>query len=123
MGEARQACVIDTAEFAVEMGGPRLHIRKCRYRAWIFLAPVEPGPSQELRAAIVDARGQSRPTLSHAAQMGEEGPALPPLAQPMPGATRFVLSEGTVDVGTGPKLKARFPKPGVRGSSPLRDAN
>jgi hypothetical protein len=60
MGEARQACVIDTAEFAVEMGGPRLHIRKCRYRAWIFLAPVEPGPSQELRAAIVDARGHAK---------------------------------------------------------------
>ena len=60
MGEARQSGVIDAAEFAVEIGGLRLHIRERRDGAWIFVAPVEAGPSQELRAAIVDARGHAK---------------------------------------------------------------
>jgi hypothetical protein len=58
-GEARQSGVVDAAEFAVDVSRLRLQICERRDDAWIFVAPVEPGASQELHAAVVDARGHA----------------------------------------------------------------
>jgi hypothetical protein len=60
VSEARQSAVVDAAEFAVKIGGLRLHICKRPDGSWIFLAPVKPSPSQELRAAIFDAGGHAK---------------------------------------------------------------
>jgi hypothetical protein len=60
VGKARQSGVVDAAEFPVEIGGLRLHTAERSDGAWIFVAPVEPGPSQDLRAAMVDARRHAK---------------------------------------------------------------
>ena len=44
----------------VSIRGLRPHIRKRRGGAWIFVEPVEAGSSQELRAAMIDARGHAK---------------------------------------------------------------
>ena len=59
VGEARQSSLVDAAEFAVEIGGLDVQVRERRDGAWIFVGPVEPGPSQQLHAAVVDARGHA----------------------------------------------------------------
>src|SRR5262245_57464943 len=51
LSKAWQAGRVDAAELAVDVGGLHVHVREGR----IFVSPVEPGPGQELRAAIVDA--------------------------------------------------------------------
>jgi hypothetical protein len=38
----------------------RPHIGKSLDDAWIFVGPVEPGPSQELPAAMIDTRGHAK---------------------------------------------------------------
>ena len=41
------------------IGGLHVQVRERCDGAWIFVGPVEPGPGQELHAAIVDARGHT----------------------------------------------------------------
>jgi hypothetical protein len=60
MGEARQSGVVDAAEFAVEISGLHLQFRERGDDAWIFVGPVEPGASQELRSAVVHPRGHTK---------------------------------------------------------------
>ena len=59
-GFAEHARVIDTAEFAIDVG--RLHHRVGERRdgARIFVGPVEARPSEELHAAIVNTRGHAK---------------------------------------------------------------
>jgi hypothetical protein len=54
--EAWQSCAVDAAKLAVEVGCLDVQGLKRRDRARIFGAPVEPGPGQKLRAAVVDPR-------------------------------------------------------------------
>jgi hypothetical protein len=42
------------------MGGFRLHTRKRRDGARIFVGPIEPGAGQELHPAVVDAHGHAK---------------------------------------------------------------
>ena len=60
IGEAWQASLIDTAQFAIEITGLDVQVRERRGCAWIFGGPVEAGPGQELHAAIVDAGGHAK---------------------------------------------------------------
>ena len=60
VGKARQSGIVDAAQFPVEVGGFRLHIRERRECAWIFVAPIKPGPGEELRAAMVEARRHAK---------------------------------------------------------------
>ena len=59
VGEARQAGLVDAAEFAVDIGGLHVQIRERRDGARIFGSPVEAGPGQQLHTAVVDARGHT----------------------------------------------------------------
>jgi hypothetical protein len=52
--ESRQPSLIDAAQFAIDVSGLDVQVRQRRDRAWIFVGPVEPGPSQELNPSIVD---------------------------------------------------------------------
>ena len=56
VGEGRQASLIDAAEFAIEISGLDVQVRERCDGAWIFVGPVEAGPSQQLHAPVVDAR-------------------------------------------------------------------
>ncbi len=58
--EARQSIVANAAEFAVEVGALDRHLCESCRDARIFLAPVEPGPRQQLHAPMVDARGHAK---------------------------------------------------------------
>jgi hypothetical protein len=60
MGEARQAGLVDTAELAVEISGLYVQVPERRDDAWIFAGPEEPGSGQQLRMAVVDARGHAK---------------------------------------------------------------
>ena len=56
LGEAWQSTIIEAAEFAVEIGGLRLHVRKRFDDAWLFACPVEPGPGSGAAHGVPDAR-------------------------------------------------------------------
>ena len=57
--KARQSGVVDAAEFAINIGGLHVQVRKRRGGARIFVRPVEAGPGQQLPAAIVDPSGHA----------------------------------------------------------------
>ena len=59
LGEAWQSGIVDAAKLAVDVGGLHVQVRECCDGAWIFVGPIEPGPSQKLNAAVVDARGHA----------------------------------------------------------------
>ena len=59
LGKARRSRIVDAAEFAVDIGGLHIQVRKGSNHAWIFAGPVQPGPCEQLRAAVVDARGHA----------------------------------------------------------------
>ena len=59
MGEARQSRVVDPAEFAIKIGCLHVQLRHGRDDVWIFMGPVEPRASQQLRTTIVDAGGNA----------------------------------------------------------------
>ena len=50
-----QASLINAAEFAIEISGLDVQVRERCDGAWILVGPVEPGPSQQLHAPVVDA--------------------------------------------------------------------
>jgi hypothetical protein len=52
--------VVDAAEFAVEIGGPQVDVGEGPNGAGILVCPVEPGPGEELHAAVVDPRGHAK---------------------------------------------------------------
>ena len=56
LSKTRQPGIVDAAEFAVKIGGLHIQVRKRGDDARIFGRPVEPGPGQQLRMAIVDTR-------------------------------------------------------------------
>ena len=57
VGESRQPSLIHAAEFAIEVSGLDVQARERGDGAWIFVGPIEAGPSQQLHAPVVDARG------------------------------------------------------------------
>jgi hypothetical protein len=57
--EAWQSRVVNAAEFAVEVGCLHVEVSERGHGARIFGSPVAPGPGQQLRAAVVDARGHA----------------------------------------------------------------
>jgi hypothetical protein len=60
MGEGRQSGIVDPAEFAVDIGALHVHIGERRDGAWVSIRPVEPGPGQELHAAVVYPRRHAK---------------------------------------------------------------
>ena len=54
-----QSSVINAAEFAVDVGGLHVEVRKRGDCARVLGCPVQSGPGQKLHAAIVDARGHT----------------------------------------------------------------
>jgi hypothetical protein len=58
MGEAWQPLFIDATQLAVDIGGLHVQARERCNGAWIFGGPIEPGPRQQLNAAV-DARGHA----------------------------------------------------------------
>jgi hypothetical protein len=57
--KARQAIIAHAAQFIVQIGGFRPHFRKRFNYAWIFVAPIESGPRQQLHPPALDARGHA----------------------------------------------------------------
>src|SRR5208337_879159 len=57
--KARQSVVANAAQFAVEVGALRPHVREGSHDARILLAPIETGPCQQLRPSALDARGHA----------------------------------------------------------------
>ena len=57
--KTRQPVVTHAAQFAVEIRGFRPHFRERFNDAWIFAAPIEAGPRQQLHPTAVDARGHA----------------------------------------------------------------
>src|ERR1700678_2621237 len=58
-GEVGQTGLVDTAEFAVDIGGFHPHIGQRCDGARIFVGPVEASASEQLNSTIVDARGHT----------------------------------------------------------------
>ena len=59
LGEVRQTSLVDTAEFAVDVGAFHPHIGQRCDGARIFVGPVEASAGEQLNSTIVDARGHS----------------------------------------------------------------
>jgi hypothetical protein len=57
VGESRQPSLVHAAEFPVEVSGVDVQVRERCNGAWIFVGPIEAGPSEQLDAVVVDARG------------------------------------------------------------------
>jgi His Kinase A (phospho-acceptor) domain len=54
-----QSPPISWPKLAIDIGGLHIEICESGDGAWIFFGPVEPGASEELHAAVVDARGHA----------------------------------------------------------------
>jgi hypothetical protein len=59
MGEARQARVVDAAEFAVDISGLHVQVRKRRDGTWICGGPVQAGAGQLVDTAVFDPHGHA----------------------------------------------------------------
>ena len=53
-GEHRQPSLIDAAEFPVDVSGLNVQVCQRCDRAWIFVGPIQAGPSEQLHAPVVD---------------------------------------------------------------------
>jgi hypothetical protein len=99
--KARQSVVANPAQFSVQIGTLRPHIREGSYDARIFVTPIEAGPRQQLHAPALGASGHAEAIkLISWSHCGPEG-ALPTSWQSWGGIQR-----GKGDAASGRLLEA-----------------